>query len=112
MISRSEWLVAESIRRRVIAEGGYMFHERRDDGSWLHGFERRDSDGKITRKFSVALMADIRRSRVALRKLGEWMCRDPQPPPGGGRYFRRPSEGGGTSQQGPVVPDCNAKTRS
>ena len=110
MISRSEWLVAESIRRRVIAEGGYMFHERRADGSWLHGFERRDSDGKITRKFSEALMADVRRNRVALRKLGEWMCRDPQPPPGG-RYFRRPSEGGGTSQQGPVVPDCNAKTR-
>lgn len=110
MISRSEWQVAESIRRRVIAEGGYMFHERRDDGSWLHGFERRDGDGKITRKFSVALMADIRRSRVALRKLGEWMCRDPQPPRGVGTSGGRPR--GGTSQQGPVVSDCNAKTRS
>lgn len=107
MISRSEWLVAESIRRRVIAEGGYMFHERRDDGSWLHGFERRDSDGKITRKFSVALMADIRRSRVVLRKLGEWMCRDPR---GVGTSGGRPTRD--TSQQGPVVPDCNAKTRS
>ena len=57
-----------------------MFHERRADGSWLHGFERRDSDGKITRKFSEALMADIRRNRVALRKLGEWMCREPKTP--------------------------------
>ena len=110
MISHFELKVAESIWRRVIDEGGYMFHEKRPDGSWLHGFERRDSDGKITRKFSVALMADIRRSRVALRKLSEWMCRDPQTPRGVGTSGGRPR--GDTSQQGPVVSDCNAKTRS
>ena len=33
MISRSDWKVAESIRQRVIAEGGYMFHERKEDGT-------------------------------------------------------------------------------
>ena len=111
MISRSEWQVAESIRRRVIDEGGYMFHERRDDGSWLHGFERRDSDGKITRKFSVALMADIRRSRVTLRKLGEWMCREDRSTPGGVGTSSGP-RGRDPQRKGVPLPDCNAKTRS
>ena len=83
-ISHSETRVAEAIRRRVIAEGGYMFHERRPDGSWLHGFERRGSDGNLTRLFSPALMTDIRRNKRALHMLGEWMCRDDSTPRGMG----------------------------
>ena len=87
-----------------------MFHERRADGSWLHGFERRDSDGKITRKFSEALMADIRRNRVALRKLGEWLCREPQTPRGVGTSSG--PRGRDPTRKGAAKPDCNAKTRS
>lgn len=92
MISRSEWQVAESIRRRVIGEGGYMFHVKQSDGSWLHGFERRDDGGRVSRLFSAELMAEIRKHRIELRKLGEWLCREDsvRPPAPGGRFFRRP----------------------
>ena len=81
MISRSDLKVAESIRQRVIAEGGYMFHERKEDGSWRHGFERY-VNGELLHTFSPSLMADIRRNKVALHALGESMCREPEPPVG------------------------------
>ena len=82
MISRSDWKVAESIRQRVIAEGGYMFNERKEDGSWRHGFERY-VNGELLHTFSPSLMADIRRNKVALHALGESMCREPETPPRG-----------------------------
>ena len=109
MISRSDLKVAESIRQRVIAEGGYMFHERKEDGSWRHWFERY-VNGELLHTFSPSLMADIRRNKVALHALGESMCREPETPRGvgtsGGR--RSPSP----TRKGAAKPDCNAKTRS
>ena len=109
MISHSEWKVATAIRQRVIDEGGYMFHERKEDGSWRHGFERY-VNGELLHTFSPSLMADIRRHREALHKLGEWMCRDTQSPRGVGTSRGRRSAS--WTREGAAVPDCNAKTRS
>lgn len=109
MISRSDWKVAESIRQRVIAEGGYMFHERKEDGSWRHGFERY-VNGELLHTFSPSLMADIRRNKVALHALGESMCREPEAPRGVGTSGGR--RGPSPTRKGAAKPDCNAKTRS
>lgn len=69
MISHSERQAAEAVVRAVQAEGGYMFHERDQQGGWRHGFERLLPSGELTREFSEATMLAIRRNRSALHVL-------------------------------------------
>jgi hypothetical protein len=106
MISRFEFDKAWSIRQRVVAEGGYMFHERKADGSYRHGFEKY-VNGEFVHTFSPALMSDIRMNKVALHKLGEWMCRkDPRGVGSSTEPSRQPR-----TREGDGKSECNAETR-
>ena len=53
----SDFEVGAAIHRRVVAEGGWLVHS-----GGKSFFERRAEDGSLTRRFSVDLMRDIKRS--------------------------------------------------